>query len=333
MIVIVPSMKRPQTGFYKGIPGFTRASEEAVLEAASRTAYYWWWNYLRLSPVFWYARHSGLEPVDPQAVLTLAQAGDLTQDNFRHWWQTTGYLLLEEAQRPAKVRLVNEQNLGEFVFYPAGKSVVIEVPLTITQQTIVSQFRQILRQHHEGRALDVLASSQARWRLHTKRMTPAALERGYWILLYRLLYPNIAVWRIGDRLKAAPGLNVRDVERWRFSRQTSPVERMQSTIGRFLYKAQRMVLHAEQGSFPNATKIEPIQYPFGKRNHKAYLAATSAETGADSPWRAWLRENYQHELETRIKMKKRLPSGLAMAEPRFIELWAKFVAGETDLLA
>ena len=81
------------------------------------------------------------------------------------------------------------------------------------------------------------------------------------------------------------------------------------------------------------SKIEPVQYPFGKRNHKAYLAATSAETQADSPWRAWLRENYQHELETRIKMKNRLPSGLAMTEPRFIELWSKFVSGETDLLA
>ena len=111
------------------------------------------------------------------------------------------------------------------------------------------------------------------------------------------------------------------------------MERMHSTIGRFLCKAQRMVLHAEQGSFPNATKIEPIHYPFGNRNHKAYLTATSAETHADSPWRAWLRENYQHELETRIKMKNRLPSGLAMAEPRFIELWSKFVAGKTDLLA
>jgi len=38
-------------------------------------------------------------------------------------------------------------------------------------------------------------------------MTPATLERGYWILLY----PKIAVWCIGDRLKAAPGLNVGDV--------------------------------------------------------------------------------------------------------------------------
>lgn len=304
-----------------------------MLEAASSSAYYWWWKYLQLSPVFWYASNSGLPPSDPQAALTFAQAGDLTQDSFRRWWQATGRLLMEEAQRPAKVRLVDEQNLGEFVFYPTGKSIVIEVPLTITQQTIVSQFRNILREHHEGRALDVLASSQARWRLHSKRMAPAALERGYWILLYRLLYPNIAVWRIGDRLKAAPGLNVRDVERWRFSRQTSPVERMQSTVGRFLYKAQRMVLHAEHGSFPNATKIEPIQYPFGKPHHEAYLAATTADTDADSPWRAWLRENYQNELESRIRMKNMLRSGLARTEPRFMELWPKFVAGETDLLA
>ena len=325
-------MKRSNRHFYKGIPGFTREREDEYGLEAGRGIYGWWWRYLRLSPVFWFAKTTGISPKTPKLTKVFEEAGDLSHDNFNRWWRDAGSQLYVEETRPRQVRLVDEDNLEEFVFYPQGKSIVVEIPLTIRQGTISRQIREILAVHHAGRGLDVMAHSTAQWPLHTKRYNLNTLEREYWTLLYRMLYPDISAWRVGDRLKLAPGLNLRDVDRWKFNRITSPLNRMSSTIGRYLYKAQWTLWNAEQGSFPNASKAAPVEKPFGSRLQSEFLEATGRRIDALSPWHEWLHKEYHEDLVNRVRRKNNL-MGMAAINAKTQERLPKFISGESDLLS
>lgn len=325
-------MKRSNRPFYKGIPGFTREREDEYSLEAGRGIYGWWWRYLRLSPVFWFARTTGISPKTAKLAKVFEEAGDLSHDNFNRWWRDAGSQLYVEETRPRQVRQVDEDNLEEFVFYPKGKSIVVEIPLTIRQGTISRQIREILAAHHAGRGLDVMAYSTAKWSLHTKRYDLNTLEREYWTLLYRMLYPDIAAWRVGDRLKLAPGLNLRDVDRWKFNRITSPLNRMSSTIGRYLYKAQWTLWNAEQGSFPNASKAAPVEKPFGSRLQSEFLESTGRRIDALSPWHEWLYKEYHEVLANRVRRKNNL-MGMAAINAKTQERLPKFISGESDLLS
>lgn len=325
-------MRTSNRPFYKGITGFTRELEEDYGRDAAKGIYGWWWRYLRLSPVFWFARTTGTTPKNAQLAKVFEQAGDLDDDKFNMWWRRTGAQLYVEDKRPREVRLVAEDNLEEFVFYPKGKSIVVEIPLTISQGTINKKIRKILAEHHEGRSLDVMAHSTAQWPLHTKRFDLNTIEREYWTLVYRLLYPDIAAWRIGDRLKLAPGLNLRDTDRWKFNRTTSPIHRMSSTIGRYLYKAQWTLWNAEQGSFPNAHKVLQIEKPFGPKLHGEFLEATGRRIDTVSPWNDWLFKQHHEDLVYLIRKKNHL-FGMSSVNPKMLSRLPKFIAGETDLLA
>ena len=324
-------MKNSSSRFYKGIPGFTRENEEELWWEAERGIYGWWWRYLRLSPVFWFARTTGIAPKHPEIARVYAAVGDLQQGEFPHWWRATGASLFVEEARPRKTRVIDEENLGDFKLYPKGKSIVVEIPLTIRQGTIARQIREILSEHHLGRGLDVMAHSTAQWALHTKKFNLKTLEREYWALLYRMLYPDIAAWRVGDRLKLAPGLNLRDMDRWKFNRTTSPHTRMSSTIGRYLYKAQWTLWNAEQGTFPNAAKAVPVDKPFGARHHSEFLEAIGRRIDTIAPWHQWLHKEHHEDLAFRIRAKNNLPK-LASFTPTMLERFPRFIAGESDLL-
>ena len=88
---------------------------------------------------------------------------------------------------------------------------------------------------------------------------------------------------------------------------------MNSTIGRYLYKAQWTLWNAELGSFPNATKVTAVEKPFGAKQHKEFVEATSKKGEQTSPWRTWLLSQYHDELVSRIRMKNRI-HGVAAIE-------------------
>jgi hypothetical protein len=272
-----------------------------------------------------------MRPKSAQHVKVFEQAGDLSHASFYQWWEETGSHLYVEEKRPREVRLIDLSGAQSVELYPEGESIVVEIPLTIRQGTISRKVKELVAQHHAGRALDVTQYSTARWPLHTKRYDQQALDKAYWAYLYRLLYPDISAWRIGDRLRLAPGLRLRGVERGLFKRRTSPLDRMNSTIGRYLYKARWTLWNAELGSFPNKTKIEPILRPFGARQDRDYAEATSFRRDNPSAWQLWLHQQYHEELVSRIRQKRGL-LGMGVINARFLELLPKFIAGETDLI-
>jgi len=326
-------MKRQNTSFYKGLAGFTRATDQLIYDSAEHSVYRWWSEFMRLSPVFWYAQRTGLTPVDPNTSTMVKQAGDLTSPHFMSWWSETGSKVFAEERLPRKLRLLDIDNEQELKLHPQGQSVVMEVPLSVTTRTLIKQFRALLAEQHENNPVDVLVHSSAAWRLHTKRYNLKAIENQYWVLIYKLLYPSIAVWRIGDRLQISPGLTVRDIDHSRYSKaQTNPRDKLQATVGRYLYKAHRALCNAECGNgFPNNSECSGLEMPFGKQHHKDYLAATTAVKGQQSQWQQWLHEEFHEYLVSRIKSKNRF-RGMMAVDLNFIKRFPAFVAGTSDLI-
>ena len=329
---ILVTMKNTKTGFFKGLQGFTRANDDILSRDAESSVYYWWWAFMRLSPVFWYANQTGLKPIDSRVAETYELAGNLESNLFGLWWRNTGKSLFEEARRPAKVRVIDVDELNEFELYE--KSVVMEVPLSISTAQILKQFKKELSKHHEQRSLDIAATSNALFRLQTKRFNERTLESQYWVLLYRLLNDEIAVWRIGDRLQLSPGLKVRGVQRTHVEvrRGSSAFDRLHSLTGRHLYKAQYLQVNSEIGSFPNFTKVAPRTNIFGTKHERDFQAAIGGVIGADSAWHVWLQKNFGSDLKQEVIKRNFIQDDMKMPDSKIRKRFAAFYDGSNDEL-
>jgi hypothetical protein len=328
--------------FFKGLPGFTRTDDTLLAHDAERSVYFWWWQFLRLSPVYWYARHASVTPTDPVVAEAYERAGDLSLRWFSQWWAATGSAVFAEAKRPAKVRTVDlEPTNTDAQIELYENSLIVEIPLTIRKATIFKQLKDLLEQQidgvprHRGRDLNVVERSNALLRLHTKRFRLRTLEIEYLVLLYRLLYPRTEIWRIGDRLQIAPSLKVRTAERIAFNTGSSPFDKLHSLTGRYLYKAERTLLNVERGSFPNNSKIAlPDDYaPFGAKHQKDFKAAVSTDATNTSAWQAWLTGTYLNELKSEVIRRNRLDNEYRMPDSKVRRRLPAFLDGSSDLLA
>lgn len=282
---------------------------------------------MRLSPVFWFAKHSGHLPTNPQVAETFQQIGDL-EAPFHIWWRNTGRYLFAEAKRPAKVERLELDTLHDHPFRDGA--LLLEIPLSIRKETILKQIKKLLSDEHEGRYLDLAATSTAPLKLHTKRYQLRTLENEYWVLLYKMLYPDIAIWQIGDRLRIAPHLRVRGVERGANERAFA---NMNSLTGRYLYKARFTLANVECGLFPNAEDPKRNdEMPFGKKLHQDYLDATELNDENSSSWQKWLIETQWDELKSLIVRKNRLIDAVRMPDSITAKRFPDFVAGKTDLI-
>jgi hypothetical protein len=324
-----------RTGFYKGIPGFTVSDDDLLIAAAEASIYRWWWAFLRLSPVFWYARATGLAIRDAEMARAYELAGDLTQGSFAIWWKRHGRYVFEEAHRPASARVVAIDQPQTHELYQ--QSIVIEIPLTITRKKILRDIRTILDGvDHRLNALSVIGTSQAKLKLKSKKFNLNTIEHEHSVLVYRILHPGIALWKLGDRLQLAPSNHVRgrvpsDVAA-EYGRGQGPFARMQSLTGRYLYKARFARHHAERGSFPNYAKppSSPIAMPFGSRAHADFIAATSESDVKYSAWQRYVCEEYEKDLHYRIIAKNKLDRFIIRDATARARLPA-FVAGQIDL--
>ena len=317
--------------FFKGFPNFAAATDEIEAKEAEATVYYWWWQFVRLSPVLWYAHETGIQPTDPTIANVVASFGDLRSSAFWKWWRTTGTNIFAESKRPSKVKALDLQQFHEYRFDQT--KLYIEVPLNIRQQTIVKQFKELLSTKHDGRALDLAAHSNALYRLHTKRNRIPTLKNEYWATLYRLLNPNIEVWRVGDRLQLAPQYRVRNEDG---SLPNTSKKPMNALVGRFLYKGRFTLLNAERGSFPNANAIELSEryQPFGLKHQTDYRAATQdAKDGTECAYKKWLKEEYAFNLKMEIVRRNHVEDRMKMPASKVRMRINAFIAGESDLLA
>lgn len=331
-------MKFHRTSFYKGIPGFSVTSDDGLIAAAEASIYKKWWSFLRLSPVYWYARQTGIAPVVSDIAESYEKAGNLDLPNFNIWWKKHGKYVFEETNRPAEVRLVDIDGPIEHELYQ--RSILVEIPLTVTSKKIIRDLKALLREiKHDVTGRNVIKLSDAPLKLKSKKFNLITLEHEHWVLIYRILYPDISVWKIGDRLQLAPNNKVRGLEQGAFTRGRGPFAKLQSLTGRNLYKARFARYHAERGSFPNYTRVADLNaaQPFGPKHHKDFLYSTN-ETNRDdegnaipdSAWQEYVREEYAKDLMYRI-LQANGHNRQYVGERGFKEKYADFISGLFDL--
>lgn len=327
-------MKFRRTGFFKGLPGFSVSRDDLRLKAAESSIYGWWWRFLRLSPVFWYARTTGKKINEKETLNTSHLIGDLSGRHFESWWKSYGSVAFEEIYKPAETRIIDVDQISEHELY--RRSVVIEVPLTSTRKKIIRELKSLLDDiGHDVNSINVIQTSTAKLKLKTKRYNLEAIKNEYWVLIYKILFPDIPLWKIGDRLQLSPSNRVRGRTRSDLSedyqRGQGPFERLQSLTGRYLYKARFSRHYAQVGSFPNYSKFDATQYfPFGIAEHENYLQATSENSQIFSPWQEYVRKEYQHYLFLQIKYKNHLDDSqlnVSFSRGQF----ERFVQGQIDL--
>lgn len=317
------------SSFFKGLRSAYRNGYEILDSEVEGSIYYWWWRYLRISPVLWYANKTGRSPVDPAIKKVFEECGQLYRGDFSDWWSKNCERLFAEplGRKELRVMRPREAEMQRF----DKDSVVIEVPLSIPVERLHESFRNLIAQLHPGRHMNLASTSQAAWRLKTMRYRIHVIEVQYWSILYKSLYPHLAAVRIGDRLQVAPHLKVRGTD---WMQNQARYNRLNSIAGRHLYKGRFTLLNAERGSFPNSTAIAipDGHMPFGKRHNADYFVATNDMDGSISPWRKWLRRQFDPDLRDYVFWKNQgylSDSIVRETDKKFIS----FYRGESDLLS
>jgi hypothetical protein len=326
--------KPNKTRIYKGIPPHLRGNDEELLVAAEDSIYMWWWKFMRLSPVFWYASKTGLSPKDSKVAEAYEKAGNLKINDFSTWWIRHGRYQFSEA------RAFPEVWAGQFDEIRRSSvmkdSIFLEVPLNISRQRAMKEIRQHLVAYGQGNTTNILQDSTALLKLHTKKYNKLTLEKEYWVLMYKILYPKISTWKIGDRLRLAPHLKVENIDRSKthFGKDSGPFSLLQSLTGRCLYKAKFARYHMERCEFPNYTKVDlkAANKPFGSRAHSDFLAATSENHESVSAWQLHLRKLHGQELRKKIFTLNRFEiEQMSRQDSQFI--FEQYISGESNLLS
>ncbi len=330
----MPVMKMKKNQPFMGFTVGNRAGEKAIYEQARGSIYFWWWSYLRLSPVLWFARKTGVRPRDKDIAKVAELAGDLNEKDFAKWWRQTGRLIFSETIELPSVNLLG---VDVDVRSPISTTdtLYLEVPLSISKESILQQVREILRVNHAGRALDLMDKSTAKFPLHTHRFRLHRIEISYWVQLYRLLHRQAFDWQIGDRLQIAPHLKVREGIQVDQRRHHDYTDRsfLGAITGRHLYKARYTVLHAERGEFPKLEeiKLSDRYQPFGLRLQTEFREATESRKGESSAWDEWLHKQFATDLMNKIIESNHFDSSLFRSSRPTRRLKA-FVDGSSDLL-
>lgn len=297
---------------------------------------------MRLSQLFWYGRTYAV-PIDDQAARkAFSRSGDLTKNNFTVWWNTTGKYVFSEPIRPRDVRELNLEAPTRRDLYE--KSVVVEIPLTVSKQKIFKQLREILNKHYvneedPSRRVNVASFSLADLKLHTKRFHTDTLEKEYFTLLYRIMYPNIQQWVIADRLQLVEDINIRlTAQDWRQPEVTAQKKYLQAVVGRYLYKARFSRFHLERGTFPKYDKVDvDAVMPFGEARNAHFMLVTDEQKKKSktprppSEWQVWVRKQYWRTLKAHIIERKNLHDRHNTGSRDFDDLFEKYLRGEINL--
>jgi hypothetical protein len=298
------------------------------------TVYYWCWMFTRLSPALIYAYEREIKPRDAALARVLDALGRIDLNNFDAWWQRFGVVAFAEAELP-EVQVIKPHDLSSEAMEPdESPTLYVKIPLTIRPKTIIRKVKELLETAgHVGNTFDPAPYGKAPFPLYTLRYHVLNIQRRYWVLLYRLLYPDVPVWLIGDRLRVAPALNVRGVWPSADDQIRRRIASLHSLTGRDLYKARYMLTHLERGDFPRDSKVvdeDSWTRHFGPRQAKAYQRFVLGNNdGDDSEWISWLKRRHLAPLQEHVADVNRANSRRPLSR-EMSQGVDKFMRGEKD---
>jgi hypothetical protein len=267
---------------FKGMRRFRYRNEGELVADAFRSPYRWWWSYLRLSKDYWWACERNGFADDPRLRNMYSDFGKVYEMTFEQWWRRRGaYLFSEQVALPA-VRQMDARNLQ--LSRERERHLLLEIPLNLTERTIISQVRKILREHPE-RAVDRLSSAQRKLAKFTGiRQDAIETAHAVWRLHYESRdgravgkigqpHGSKSLYQIGRELRLVRSCMPQVTDNPQ--RAAQRVNGMKVAVSRMLTRANQLIEHAALGVFPAMRPVsEPVFWrPFQSRRLAEAVAA------------------------------------------------------------
>jgi hypothetical protein len=253
---------------FKGMRQLRYKRQDDMLRDAQRSPYYWWWAFLRLSKDYWWVCHRRGAVGDQRLKGMYRDFGNVYEVTFEEWFLRRGKNLLSEELALPAVRKLSPTNLE--LSRPLGRHLILEIPLNMTEKSIISQVRKQLRNHPEreveristakrklakliGIRQDVIESAYAVWKLHHESRDDRI------VLKIGQAHGTKSLYQIGKELRL-----VRSCMPVATDNQEAAAKRvngMKVAVSRMLTRANNLIENAAIGVFPSIQPIkEEIEY-------------------------------------------------------------------------
>lgn len=248
---------------FKGMRQLRYKRQDDMLKDAIRSPYYWWWAFLRLSKDYWWVCHRRGAVGDSRLKAMYRDFGNVYELTFEEWFLRRGKNLLSEELALPAVRKLLPTNLE--LSRPLGRHLILEIPLNMTEKSIISQVRNQLRNHPEreveristakrklakliGIRQDVIESAYAVWKLHYESRDGRVVEK------IGQAHGTKSLYQIGKELRLVR--SCMPVATDNQERAAKRVNGMKVAVSRMLTRANNLMDNAAIGVFPS---IQPVK--------------------------------------------------------------------------
>ncbi|WP_350296962.1 hypothetical protein [Limnohabitans sp. Rim8] len=251
---------------FKGMRRFRYRRDELLLKDAERSPYFWWWSYLRLSKDYWWVCQRKGVADDPRLREMYRDFGKVYEMTFEQWWDKRGINLFSEQLALPSVRQLNANDLQ--LSKGVDQHLLLEIPLNLTEKTIISQVRKLISQQPEREVLrtssakrklakmvgirqDVIESAYAAWRLYYESRDGRSVDKIGQVTGTKSLY------QIGKELRLVRTCMPQPTDDK--NRAAKRVNGMKVAVSRMLARSNNLIENAAIGIFPSIQTIkEPI---------------------------------------------------------------------------
>jgi hypothetical protein len=255
-------LEKRRRRIYKGLPNLTVEDRESGAVAAMNSAYYWWFEYLKLSKNYWWLckeRHV-LYAKSPKLIKVGEDFGGVFELDFNDWWIKVGSeIFVEQLDLPAVKQLDSSFSNRSVI---QSDKVIVEIPLNMTEQTIKKQVLEIVRNQAQREIrrttsarrklaklkrirLDVLEKARDIWCLNQIATLSAAGAKGF----ESVNSAKLSFYEIGKRVNLVESCMPKATDSIEVARKKR--NGMKVAVKRMLLRADALIANAEIGLFPN----------------------------------------------------------------------------------
>jgi hypothetical protein len=277
---------------FKGMRRFRYKNRDDLLKDAKRGPHFWWWSYLRISKDYWWAcQRKGLVD-DPRLRSMYWDFGDVYTVTFDQWWNKRGIGLFYEQMAMAQVRALDKHKLE--LTRGSKEHLLLEIPLHLTEKTIISQVRKHLRQHPERLVERISHAERKLAKLIGIRQSVIEVAYQVWQLHHAhhdssttyavgQTQGSKSLYQIGKELRLVKSCMPAATDDAK--RAAMRVNGMKVAVSRMLARANNLAANAAVGTFPSVQVLaEPILW-------KRIPQQRMADAIAKGLWRPLLNEN------------------------------------------
>jgi hypothetical protein len=248
---------------FKGMRSSRYRDVDVLLGDAISSPYFLWWSCLRRSKDYWWVcRRNGIAD-DMRLRHMYNDFGMIYEMTFEQWWEQRGINLFSEQIALPAVRMLNPHKLQ--LSKGMNTHLLLEIPLHMTERTIIAQVRAHLRQHPQqevqrvttarrklskliGIRQDVIESALEVWRVHHQSRDGRQVDK------IGQAKGNKSLYQIGKELKLVDSCMPAATDNK--ERAAKRVNGMKVAVSRMLARANNLIENAAAGTFPSVQTLK-----------------------------------------------------------------------------